>query len=78
MWSNVWGNTNDAHLLPSSFKGADVNAQAYNGESVMLEAARSGNPDCIRLLLAKGGDPNLPNVTGYLPIHRAAIEGHYL
>uniref|UniRef100_A0A3B3T2V6 Ankyrin repeat and SOCS box containing 15 n=1 Tax=Paramormyrops kingsleyae TaxID=1676925 RepID=A0A3B3T2V6_9TELE len=57
---------------------SNVNAQACNGESVLMEAAGSGNPDCVELLLRRGANPDLAGVTGHLPIHRAAYEGHYL
>ena len=55
-----------------------MNAQAYNGESVLMEAASSGNPGCVSLLLENGADPNLANAIGHLPIHRAAHYGHFL
>lgn len=58
--------------------GGDVNAQAPNGDSVLYDAAGSGNPDCIELLLQHGADPNMANLSSRLPIHRAAYEGHYL
>lgn len=61
-------------LLPS---GSRVNSQACNGESVLLDAAGSGNTACIQLLLDNGADPNLPSITGHLPIHKAAYAGHY-
>ncbi|XP_029105644.1 ankyrin repeat and SOCS box protein 15-like isoform X2 [Scleropages formosus] len=59
-------------------KGGDVNAQSYNGESVLYDAAGSGNPDCIDLLLQSGADPDVPSMSRHLPIHRAAYLGHYL
>lgn len=55
-----------------------MNAQANSGDSVLMEAASSGNPDCVNLLLMNGANPNLASVTGHLPIHRAAYEGHLL
>ncbi|XP_023694564.1 dynein axonemal heavy chain 12-like isoform X5 [Paramormyrops kingsleyae] len=66
------GDAGHAHSL------CNVNAQACNGESVLMEAAGSGNPDCVELLLRRGANPDLAGVTGHLPIHRAAYEGHYL
>lgn len=59
-------------------EGADVNAQAPNGDSVLYDAAGSGNPDCIDILLQHGANPNIHNLSSQLPIHRAAYEGHYL
>lgn len=66
--------------LPSSCRpasGSRVNSQACNGESVLLDAAGSGNTACIQLLLDNGANPNLPSITGHLPIHKAAYAGHY-
>lgn len=57
--------------------GGRVNSQACNGESVLLDAAGSGNATCIQLLVDNGADANLPNATGHLPIHKAAYAGHY-
>lgn len=76
MGNLVWGPclSDFLHLQP----GSNVNAQACNGESVLMEAAGSGNPDCVELLLRHGANPDLAGVTGHLPIHRAAYEGHYL
>lgn len=54
-----------------------MNSQAWNGESVLLDAAGSGNAVCVRLLLDYGADPNLPSIAGHLPIHKAAYAGHY-
>ncbi|KAM3870517.1 uncharacterized protein asb15a [Diretmus argenteus] len=57
---------------------ADVNAQAPNGDSVLYDAATSGNPDCINVLLQHGANPNVPSLSCQLPVHRAAYGGHYL
>uniref|UniRef100_A0A673B683 Ankyrin repeat and SOCS box containing 15a n=1 Tax=Sphaeramia orbicularis TaxID=375764 RepID=A0A673B683_9TELE len=49
-----------------------------NSNSVLYDAAGSGNPDCINILLQHGANPNIHNLSFQLPIHRAAYEGHYL
>ncbi|XP_017568190.1 dynein heavy chain 12, axonemal isoform X2 [Pygocentrus nattereri] len=61
-------------------KGACVwsNPQCPESPSVLFEAAASGNPDVISVLLEYGADPNTPTHTGHLPIHRAAYRGHLL
>lgn len=68
----------ECFLLSSLCEGADVNAQAPNGDSVLYDAAGSGNPDCIDILLQHGANPNHRNLSSQLPIHHAALEGHYL
>lgn len=62
----------------SASEGADVNAQAPNGDSILYDAAGSGNPGCIDILLQHGANPNVCNLSSQLPIHHAAYEGHYL
>lgn len=55
-----------------------MNAQANNGDTVLYDAAGSGNLDSIELLLQHGANPNLASHGFQLPIHRAAYEGHIL
>ncbi|KAG7234551.1 hypothetical protein INR49_004486 [Caranx melampygus] len=50
--------------------GSRVNSQALNGESVLLDAAGSGNTQCIQLLLNNGANPNLPSIPGHCPFTR--------
>uniref|UniRef100_A0A8C9WLM4 Ankyrin repeat and SOCS box containing 15 n=1 Tax=Scleropages formosus TaxID=113540 RepID=A0A8C9WLM4_SCLFO len=63
-------------------KGTDAfsvpNRKAPNGDSVLHDAAASGNPDCVDLLLQNGANANIENLSSQLPIHRAAYKGHYL
>ncbi|XP_066529411.1 dynein axonemal heavy chain 12 isoform X1 [Hoplias malabaricus] len=61
-------------------KGASVcsKPQCPESPSVLFEAASSGNPDVISVLLEYRADPNTPTHTGHLPIHRAAYRGHLL
>ncbi|XP_076839752.1 dynein axonemal heavy chain 12 [Brachyhypopomus gauderio] len=61
-------------------KGASVLSKPQSPEStsVLFEAAASGNPDIISMLLDYGADPNTPMHTGHLPIHRVAYRGHLL
>lgn len=58
--------------------GGDVNAQATNGDTVLYDAAGSGNLDSVKLLLQHGANPNVASYAYQLPIHRAAYEGHIL
>ncbi|KAK3519072.1 hypothetical protein QTP70_016355, partial [Hemibagrus guttatus] len=61
-------------------KGASIWPKLHSVESVsvLFDAAASGNPDIISLLLEYGADPNTHTHTGHLPIHRAAYRGHLL
>lgn len=69
---------NKSNFPPSrSSSGSRVNSQACNGESVLLDAAGSGNTVLIQLLLDNKANPNLPSLTGHLPIHKAAYAGQY-
>lgn len=58
--------------------GGDVNAQASNGDTILYDAAGSGNLDSVELLLRHGANPNVASYAHQLPIHRAAYEGHIL
>lgn len=46
--------------------------------TILFDAAASGNPDIISILLEQGADPNLPLYSGHLPVHRVAYHGHVL
>ncbi|KAE8293584.1 Ankyrin repeat and SOCS box protein 14 [Larimichthys crocea] len=58
-------------------KGAHVWCESESG-TILFDAAASGNPDIISLLLDHGADPNVPLHSGHLPIHRVAYHGHIL
>ncbi|XP_068996935.1 dynein axonemal heavy chain 12 isoform X2 [Embiotoca jacksoni] len=64
-------------ILELIFSGADVLCESETG-TILFEAAASGNPDIISLLLDHRADPNLPLYSGHLPIHRVAYHGHRL
>lgn len=55
-----------------------MNAQASNGDTILYDAAGSGNLDSVELLLRHGANPNVASYAHQLPIHRAAYEGHIL
>lgn len=44
--------------------GADVNAANRKGETALMWAAQSGNPDVVRILLWRGGDPQTKDGSG--------------
>ncbi|XP_028265767.1 dynein heavy chain 12, axonemal [Parambassis ranga] len=58
-------------------KGAHVWCESDSG-TILFDAAASGSPDIISLLLDHGADPNQPLYSGHLPIHRVAYHGHRL
>ena len=62
-----------------SSKGADVNAaRAKSGETPVHIATRSGNVDCLTILVATGGDVNRQlKTTGETPLHIAANNGDH-
>ncbi|KAM0921248.1 hypothetical protein ACQ4PT_007123 [Festuca glaucescens] len=55
--------------------GADVNAVCQNG-TVLHIAVENGISDAlVKLLLDKGVDPNTINISGFTPLHLAAMKG---
>ncbi|XP_068453273.1 dynein axonemal heavy chain 12 isoform X2 [Clinocottus analis] len=69
------GHLNVAEVLLE--KGARVWRDSESG-SILFDAAASGNPDMISLLLDHGADANASLCSGHLPLHRVAYHGHIL
>jgi|AACY02.10.fsa_nt_gi FOG: Ankyrin repeat len=53
----------------------EINAFGKDEDSAIVVAASLGNVECVRLLLAKGVDPNLANGYGETALHAAASAG---
>ena len=75
LMSYVWRDHKEAvqKLLD---RGADVNAQDYDGDTALHGAAQSGNVEIIDMLLAKGANLNTKNKVGGTPLMWAAVYGH--
>jgi ankyrin repeat protein len=57
--------------------GEDANAVlTAEGESVLMLVSYTGNPDAVKLLLARGADPNTQQFRGQSALMWAAAEGH--
>jgi len=54
-------------------EGADVNAVAPNGETILLYATRHEDPDILELLIDNGADVNGAGEHGLTPLHQAVI-----
>ena len=54
--------------------GADINMKG-NGY-ILHQAVASGKVGIVRMILAKGANPNLPDKSGVTPIHDAAAQGN--
>ena len=55
--------------------GAEVNATDDEGETPLHEAALTGIPQNVRLLLAAGANPQCRNNSGYTPLDVARLFG---
>ena len=57
--------------------GADPKANLPGGQTLLMTAARTGNPDVVRILLDRGGDPNAERTTQReTALMWAAAENH--
>jgi cytohesin len=57
--------------------GADMNARSTKGgQTLLIRAAKDGNPQIIALLLDGGAQPNLAANDGYEALHTAVWNGH--
>jgi ankyrin repeat protein len=53
-----------------------LNSQNCHGETALHQAAVRGRETAVRVLLARGADPQLQSRFGETPLHVAARSGH--
>ena len=53
-----------------------VNVTNHDESTSLIEAASSGNSDCVRTLLKSGADVNMLDSRGFTPLIRASHNGH--
>lgn len=56
--------------------GADVNARSLYGGTAMHNAASWGNVECLKLLIAAGGDVNAVDYIGYTPLMTVCLSSY--
>ncbi|KPP66245.1 cortactin-binding protein 2-like, partial [Scleropages formosus] len=54
----------------------DASPLDEDGKSALYSAAQNGHSDCVKLLLASGAPPDVPDKNGFTPLHIAAAHGH--
>ncbi len=68
------GDSNEVKRLIE--KGADVNAQAREGGTVLMYASMEGYTDIVNLLIEAGADINAKDNEGWTALTWASGEGH--
>lgn len=53
----------------------DINAQSVTGMTALAHASRRGQTELVRLLLTKGANPDLADLSGRTPLMYAAMNG---
>ncbi|MGO9568404.1 MAG: ankyrin repeat domain-containing protein [Desulfomonilaceae bacterium] len=56
--------------------GADVNAKDNHGWTALMEAAKTGHLDVVKLLLDEGADVNAKDNYGWTALKIAEEDGH--
>lgn len=74
IWATEYGHLEVVSVLVEA--GVGLDAQGFLGATAISRACRSGHCDILRLLLARGGDPNICNDKMQYPMHFAAFKKH--
>ena len=69
------GNADSVRTLVAS-PNVDVNGVGENGDTPLIEAARLGHDDVVRVLLIAKADPNIKNKDGKTALQLASEGGH--
>ncbi|MDP7463138.1 MAG: ankyrin repeat domain-containing protein, partial [SAR324 cluster bacterium] len=56
--------------------GANINQPSQSGSTALIEAAREGRTETVKLLLQHGADPALKDRFGRTAFDEAENEGH--
>nr|7B6W_AAA Chain AAA, Alpha-1B adrenergic receptor,alpha1B adrenergic receptor,Alpha-1B adrenergic receptor,alpha1B adrenergic receptor,Alpha-1B adrenergic receptor,alpha1B adrenergic receptor,Alpha-1B adrenergic receptor,alpha1B adrenergic receptor [Homo sapiens] len=72
----LWLGYFNSCLNPIIYLCAEDLVEDWEKARKLLEAARKGQDDEVRILLANGADVNTADETGFTPLHLAAWEGH--
>jgi ankyrin repeat protein len=65
-----------AKRIVESMEKESLNTQDKNGKTALIVAAEKGRSEIARLLLDEGVRTNLPDYTGHIALHYAALNGH--
>uniref|UniRef100_A0A7S1BKS3 Phosphoglycolate phosphatase n=1 Tax=Corethron hystrix TaxID=216773 RepID=A0A7S1BKS3_9STRA len=75
IWAADRGHVEAVRYLLQETSDNNIDCCGFIGCTAVSRAARQGNIDILRLLLAEGGaDPNIPNIKMQYPLHIAAFH----
>ena len=70
LWSAVYEDRRDVVKLLIRV-GTPLNRQYENGETALFRAAWHGNTEIVRMLIESGADKEIPDSSGWRPLHAA-------
>uniref|UniRef100_A0A667X1G5 SOCS box domain-containing protein n=1 Tax=Myripristis murdjan TaxID=586833 RepID=A0A667X1G5_9TELE len=63
--------TDDITLTPPPAEPQMIDRRTLKGQTPLLLAVLADHPSCVRRLLRRGADPNIPDRDGETPLHKA-------